>query len=269
MSELLVSELAIYPVKSLAQVGLSSSLVELGGLKHDRRWMIVDSEGYMLTQRKLHRMCLIQPVLNNMELKLTMDGESSLTVVPGDYGNLCSVRVWNDTCRAIECGNEASGWLSHVLKTDCRLVYFPDDSVRQVDINYAQQGDRTAFSDGFPVLITTQASLDDLNQRIEREHGEPVPMARFRPNIVISGSEAYAEDNWQRIKINGMLVRIVKPCSRCVIPSIDFMTGLRGEEPTRTLVKYRKRDNKIFFGQNAVIDGDGSIELGMSVKIVD
>ena len=141
-----------------------------------------------------------------------------------------------------------------------------DNEVRTVDQNYAQQGDRTAFSDGFPVLVISQASLDDLNSRMQ----EPVPMARFRPNVVVSGCDAFAEDSWKQLKVGELSLRIVKPCSRCVIPSIDIESGERSKdyEPTKTLSGFRRKDNQIFFGQNAVIDGEGAIGIGDNVEVI-
>jgi hypothetical protein len=133
-----------------------------------------------------------------------------------------------------------------------------------VDQTYAQAGDKTAFSDGFPLLLISQASLDDLNQRMEK----PLGMNRFRPNLVVKGNSAFAEDAWKKIRIGDIELRIVKPCSRCVIPSINIETAEREAEPTKTLVSYRKRDNKIFFGQNVIADNTGTLEVGMDVELL-
>ena len=265
MSDVTVSELAIYPVKSLRQVPVQSSSIDMGGLKHDRRWMVVDAEGRMLTQRKISRMCLVQPVLNERVLSLQAPDMQDLQVNREARKSECNVTVWKDSCSARDCGDEAAHWLSQFLQVECRLVYFPDDEVRKVDQNYAQEEDRTAFSDGFPILLISQASLDDLNSRMD----EDIPIARFRPNIVVSGCEPFAEDGWKRLKIGDLVLRVVKPCSRCIIPSIDIATAERGEEPTRTLLKYRKRENKIYFGQNAIIDGCGEISEGMAVEVLE
>jgi uncharacterized protein YcbX len=265
MSQLIVSELAIYPVKSMRQVPVEKAVIDMGGLENDRRWMVVDSDGRMITQRQQSRLSLIQPELIEGGICLQATGLQELKVeIPKQ--NHTTVSVWNDRCNAYDAGNEAGQWLSQFLGVECRLVYFPGNEVRTVDQNYAQQGDRTAFSDGFPVLVISQASLDDLNSRMQ----EPVPMARFRPNVVVSGCEAFAEDSWKQLKIAGLHMRIVKPCSRCVIPSIDIESGERSKnfEPTKTLSSFRRRDNQIFFGQNAVIDGEGEIKVGMSVEVI-
>ncbi|MDH5612536.1 MAG: MOSC domain-containing protein [Gammaproteobacteria bacterium] len=268
MPDIVISELAIYPVKSMRQVQLHASQIHLGGLKNDRRWMVVDPQGVMITQRKVARLCLIQPRLTNPEidcsLLLEAPGMPQIKIGIPDDSIICNVRVWNDHCRAHDAGDEIAKWLSQFLNLECRLVYFPDNEIRIVDQDYAQPNDHTAFSDGFPILLISQASLNDLNSRMR----EDIPMTRFRPNIVVSGCEPFAEDNWKKIKAGNVNFRIVKPCSRCIIPNIDIDTAERCDEPTKTLITYRKRDNKIFFGQNVIADGEGRLDVGMTVLLV-
>jgi len=265
MTKIAVSSLSIYPVKSCREIIQPTSFVEDFGLQNDRRWMVVDKQGVMFTQRKISKMCLIQPELTNTGLILNAATSNSLAVDIPDQNNVRAVRVWDDTCQAFDAGDEAANWLSQVLEKQCRLVYFPDNEFRQVDLAYADKGDKTAFSDGFPLLLISQASLDDLNQRIS----SPITMNRFRPNIVVEGCEPFAEDGWKKIRIGEITFRIVKPCSRCVIPSINIDTAEREEEPAKTLSTYRKRDKKIFFGQNVIAEATGPIKVGMSVEIVD
>jgi len=265
MPEIIVSELAIYPVKSLGQITLTTSTLETFGLQHDRRWMVIDTNQHMLTQRQQSRMCLIQVTLATNGILLTAPGITDLEVRQPDSIDKRQVTVWKDTCTAYDAGDAAASWLSKFLNVPCRLVYFPDDEFRAVDPNYAKAGDKTAFSDGFPILLTSIASLDDLNNKI----GVPLSMQRFRPNIVVSGNTAYAEDNWKRIKIGDITMRVVKPCSRCIIPSIDPQTADRGEQPTRALVQYRKKGNKVFFGQNVITDKAGIISVGMPIEILE
>lgn len=265
MSSLIVSELYIHPVKSLASVMLDSAWVDEFGLQYDRRWMLVDKQGVFITQRFVPQMCLISAQLNENELWLSAHNMPEISVTETDWQGECRVTVWQDQCRAIDCGDAAANWLSQFLKTDCRLVFFPDDEIRQVDMNYAKAGDKTGFSDGFPLLLIGQASLDDLNKRLE----PPVAMQRFRPNLVISGSDAYAEDDWKKIQIGQMTFRVVKPCSRCSIPSINPHTAVREAEPVKTLRSYRLRDNKVYFGQNVIADSTGVIEKGMQVKVLE
>ena len=268
MPHLAISELVIYPVKSMRQVQLKRSPLQFGGLKYDRRWMVVDNNGVMVTQRKVSRLCLIQPELTNPEidcsLKLSAPGMSDINIIIPEGGKTCRAKVWNDECNAYDAGSEAANWLSQFLDIECRLVYFPDDEVRVVDQDYAQENDCTAFSDGFPVLLTSQSSLDYLNSRLDNI----VPMARFRPNIVISGSEAFAEDDWKKLTVGDMTLRIVKPCSRCIVPNVDIDSAERCKEPIKTLATFRKRDNKIFFGQNVIAEGKGLLEVGMKLLVI-
>ena len=270
MSNLIISELAIYPVKSMRQIQLKISSLHMGGLKNDRRWMVVDLQGVMITQRKIARLCLIQPELTNPEidcsLRLNAPDMPEIKIGIPDGSITRKVKVWNDHCNAHDAGDEVANWLSQFLDLKCRLVYFPENEIRIVDQDYAQPNDNTAFSDGFPILLTSQASLDDLNSRMD----EDIPMARFRPNVVVSGCEAFSEDNWKQLKVGDMTLRIVKPCSRCIIPSIDIESGERSKdkEPTKTLNIFRKRDNQIFFGQNVIADGEGEIEVGMNISII-
>ncbi len=265
MTELIVSSLSIYPVKSCREVAQNSSYVESFGLRNDRRWMVVDEHGVMLTQRKISKMCLIQPELTASGLILNSSTMNSLPINIPIHNKKCSVKVWTDQCQAFDAGDEAATWLSHILEKKCRLVYFPEDEIRQVDLAYANKGDKTAFSDGFPLLIISQGSLDDLNQRLS----SPISMNRFRPNIVIDGCEPFAEDGWKKIRIGEITFRIVKPCSRCVIPSINIETAEREEEPIKTLLSYRKHDKKIFFGQNVIAESNGKIDVGMSIDILE
>ena len=265
MTNIVVSGLSIYPLKSCREVKQDSAWLEDFGLKNDRRWMVVDENGVMLTQRKLAKMCLIQPEITDTGLTLSTSTMAALYVEVPSANKISIVKVWEDQCQAYDAGDEAATWLSSFLSIKCRLVYFPADEFRQVDLEYANAGDKTAFSDGFPLLLISQASLDDLNQRLAK----PITMSRFRPNIVIQGCEAYAEDTWKKIRIGGISCRIVKPCSRCIIPSINIETAEKEDEPLKTLLSYRKRDNKIFFGQNVISDNKGQIDLGMSIEVLE
>jgi len=264
MGDLKVSALSIHPVKSLGAIALDSVQIDHLGLKGDRRWMVVDETGVMRTQRQLPRMTLVHTELIGDCLRLSAPGCNDLNVEPAGDSERLQVKVWDDQCAAIDCGNEAAVWLSLFLGEPSRLVYFPGNELRQVDTHFANVGERTAFSDGFPILLISQPSLDDLNSRLD----SPVTMRRFRPNLVIAGCEPYAEDGWRQLRVGGITLRIVKPCSRCVIPTIDLETGEKGVEPIKTLAGYRMRENKIFFGQNVIAEGEGRIEVGMSVELL-
>ena len=265
-----ISQLAIYPIKSCAQVRVDNAHVDSFGLYMDRRWMVIDEKGHFITQRDIPMMCLINPTLSDNGLLLNAPDMQSCIVKIQDQNEMRLVSVWLDQCQAIDCGDEAANWLTTYLKTKCRLVFFPEDEVRQVDLNYANQGDKAAFSDGFPFLLISEASLEDLNQRIKQSTDNiAIEMRRFRPNIVVAGCDAFSEDSWKKVQIGDMLLRVVKPCSRCVIPSIDPDTGIRGDEPLNTLKEYRKKDKKIFFGQNVIAESVGRLEVGMPITILE
>lgn len=265
MSNISVSQLSIYPVKSCRGIQLKSTLYEDFGLKNDRRWMVVDDNGVMLTQRKHSNMCLINVELTGTGIQISTAKMDPVQVTIPTSANTRKVKVWNDECTAYDAGDEAANWLSQFLEISCRLVYFPEDEIRQVDLDYAKEGDKTAFSDGFPLLLISQASLDDLNSRLD----SPITMNRFRPNIVVEGCQPFAEDSWKKIKIGNIDYSVVKPCGRCVIPSINPETAEREAEPTKTLIAYRKRENKIFFGQNVIAQANGKIDVGMRVEIIE
>ncbi|NOX07923.1 MAG: MOSC domain-containing protein [Gammaproteobacteria bacterium] len=265
MNKLIISEINIYPVKSMGQISLQQSQVEGYGLHLDRRWMLVDSDGLMLTQRKLPRMGLIQPSFQQEQLILSADGQDDMIIPHIDSKQRSEVQVWNDHCQALDCGDPAALWLGQFLDIQCRLVYFPQNEQRQVDLDYAQPGDHTAFSDGFPFLLISQASLDGLNNRLET----PIEMKRFRPNIVVRGCQPHAEDDWQGIVINGIEFRIVKPCSRCIIPNIEPATAIIQKEPANTLAGYRKKNHRIFFGQNMIAQQRGKITINDNVEILN
>jgi uncharacterized protein YcbX len=264
MADVRISKLIIYPLKSAAGIQLESASIDSFGLNNDRRWMLVDEQGVMITQRQHARLCLLEPRLEKNRLYLQTAGFNELSVPAAEPRNKLPASVWDDNCRAHDCGDTAAEWLSDFLGIKCRLVYFPENENRQVDLDYARVGDRTAFSDGFPILLTSESSLDDLNQRLVK----PVGMERFRPNLVINGAPAYAEDQWNQLRVGEINLRVVKPCSRCVIPNIDPVTASIDSEPVQTLAGYRKQHNKVFFGQNLIHDHQGTISTGMPVHII-
>ncbi len=269
-SNIEISELAIYPVKSCAQLQVTAAKVDNFGLHMDRRWMVVDENGKFLTQRQLARMCLISVALTENGVVLNAPEMLPCTVTVANLKQSQQVMVWSDQCNGLDSGNEAANWLSTFLQQACRLVYFPEEEFRQVDLDFAREGERTAFSDGFPFLLISEASLQDLNTRIlESGTQQALEMRRFRPNIVVKGCEAFAEDGWKKIQIGNIVLRVAKPCKRCVIPTIDPDTGIKGDEPLKTLRTYRKQDKKILFGQNMIAESKGEFTVGMSVKILE
>ncbi|MGZ5009510.1 MAG: MOSC domain-containing protein [Methylobacter sp.] len=264
MTHLLLSGIFIYPVKSLAGISANSWPVTGKGFQHDRKWMIIDNDRQFLSQRKLPKMALIKTALTNKNLILSAPGMEnlSLPIEPVD-GHIINSIIWHDQCDARSVSTEADQWLSDFLKQDCRLVYQPDEVIRPVDPDYAKSTDKVAFSDGFPFLIISENSLTALNHDMQLN----LPMARFRPNLVISGCPAYAEDSWRKITIDSIDFRLPKPCSRCAIPTIDPETAQTGKEPLTTLNRTRKWQNQVYFGQNALHDQCGQLTVGDSVHI--
>jgi hypothetical protein len=175
--------------------------------------------------------------------------------------------VWSDSLQVPDAGDAAARWVSDYLQRDCRLVQVPAERARQVDTSYAQPGERVGFADGFPLLLIGQSSLDDLSARV----GRPLEMLRFRPNLVIAGSAPYAEDNWKRIRIGSLELRVVKGCSRCIMTTLDPLTGERSadREPLQTLKSFRERDGEVYFGQNLIAEGQGVLECGMPVEVIE
>ena len=261
-----IRDLYTYPIKSLGGFRVEQADVTERGLRHDRRFMLVDAQYRFLSQRERPAMALMQTMLHGQYLRIASGQEPAhfleVPLEPGS-GEEIRVDIWNDTCTAITVSAEADRWFSSALGLDCRLVYMPDDSRRQVDLQYAKQGDITAFSDGYPILMIAQASLDDLNSRLH----EPVPMNRFRPNIVLSGGEAFLEDRMGRFTVNGIGFAGVKPCARCVMTTIDQASGVPGKEPLKTLSAYRSRNNKVLFGQNVIARGTGLVRVGDEVCV--
>ena len=273
-----VTELAIYPVKSCGQISLKEANADAFGLHMDRRWMLVNETGAFLSQRKFPRMSLIKPTLMVDGVVLDVakhpDGQNKCEINVKKLIHQRQVIVWGDSCNGLDCGDEAAVWLSQFLEINCRLVYFPENEVRQVDLEYANQGEKTAFSDGFPFLLISEPSLTDLNARLLKSGQKSVEMRRFRPNIVVSGCRPFEEDNWKKIQIGDTALRVVKPCSRCTIPNVDPETGILGNEPSQTLKEYRLWDHpqigkKIFFGQNVIAESIGHFEIGMPVTIIE
>ncbi|PLX62226.1 MOSC domain-containing protein [Sedimenticola selenatireducens] len=266
MSQLTLSGLFFYPVKSLRCISLERAPVDSRGIHYDRHWMVVDGDGKFLTQRQHPRMALVRTALTPGGLRLSAPGMPDLDVAFEPEGvSEAAVQVWGDQCLARSAGEAPASWLSHYLGMDCRLFFMPEQTERPVDPTYAAPEDRVGFADGFPFLLISQASLDDLNRRLD----EALPMIRFRPNLVVSGCEPYAEDGWRRIRIGKVIFRVAKPCSRCVIPTINPETGEKGVEPLRTLNRYRREGNKVYFGQNLLHDGAGELKLGSVVEVLE
>jgi uncharacterized protein YcbX len=262
-----LSELFVYPIKSCRGIRLPEARLAECGIEHDREWMVVDRDGLFLTQREHPRMALIETLLTPDALRLSAPGLEALEIpLLGEEGPRHRVRVWSYEGTAVDQGDAAAEWLSSFLGMGCRLVRHDRAFQRPVDPAYAVGDDRVGFADAFPLLLISQASLDDLNARLP----EPIAMERFRPNLVISGCAPYEEDRWRTLEIHGVTFHVAKPCARCTVPTVDPRTGERGVEPLRTLATYRRDSaGKVYFGQNLIHEPKhGVLRVGDPVQII-
>lgn len=254
-----LSEIWIYPVKSLGGIRLTEANVEERGLQYDRRWLIIDENNVFITQRVFGQMALIDVALESSGLKIFLRNNPENNVIvsyePGS-GEKVSVTIWDDIVNAVTVSDEADAWLSVQLDKRVRLVMMPESTERKADPKYASNGENVSFADGFPFLVISQASLDELNSRLE----EPISMVRFRPNFVIAETIPFEEDQWKRIRVGELDFEIVKPCGRCVLTTVDPATGEKGAEPLKTLASYRRVNNKVLFGQNMVASNFGLVK---------
>lgn len=261
-----VTELYIYPVKSLGGISLPAASLTDRGFEYDRRWMLVDENNRFLSQREVPFMACLHVKLLNGHLVVINTNTSDffyLTPLPPLATETTMVTVWDDECHAQWVSTEADAWFSKQLDISCRLVYMPDSTLRRVDECYAHNKEITSFSDGYPLLMIGQASLDDLNGRLLN----PLPINRFRPNIVFTGGLPFQEDDMKQFSIGDIRFLGVKPCARCVMTTIDQQTAVKAKEPLKTLSTYRMKDNKIYFGQNLLYQGHGTIRVGDAITI--
>jgi hypothetical protein len=264
-STVFLSHLYVYPIKSCAGIALDEATVGPRGILHDREWMIVRPDGVFLTQRELPRLALIVPRLDGVHLALEAPGMPPVLVRAEDEGAALEVVVWRDRCLAKDAGAEVARWLTDFLEAPCRLVHMPPSTVRPVDPAYAAPTDQVGFADGFPLLLAAEESLVDLNARLP----EPIPMNRFRPNLVIRGAEPFAEDTWTVIRIGGLTFRVAKACARCVTTTVDQSIGVKdGKEPLATLATYRQSPRGVLFGQNLIHDAPGVLRVGDRVEVL-
>jgi uncharacterized protein len=265
---LTVSELNIYPVKSLRGTSLTSAKVTDRGFQHDRRWMLVDGNGTFMTQRDFPQMAFINVELENNGLRVfhrKKNLDKHLIPFNISKSKVVNVPIWDDTCSAIMVGKDSDKWFSEALGVECSLVFQPDETHRPVDDKYSKnKNEFVSFADGYPFLIIGQSSLDDLNSKLE----QPLPMNRFRPNIVFTGGKPFLEDELKEFKINDITFYGVKQCARCAITTTNQETAERLHEPLKTLATYRKFENKIMFGMNLLNKEEGVIKVGDKIEIL-
>ncbi|MFJ2173193.1 MOSC domain-containing protein [Streptomyces sp. NPDC087851] len=271
--------LGVHPVKSMAGCTPGSAVVEPWGLAGDRRWALVDRTGKVVTQRQRPGLALVRAEpLPGGGIRLSGPGPGPVDIeVPEPHGAVLVVAdIFGTKVESVPAGPaswEVDRRLSAYLGEEVRLVHLDDPATRRpVDPLFARPGETVSFADGFPLLVTTTASLDALNTLIA--HGDhpdegPLPMDRFRPNLVVSGTEPWAEDGWRRLAVGEVTFRIAKPCGRCVITTTDQRTAERGREPLRTLGRHRRIDGKLVFGQNLVPESTGTVRVGDPVTVLE
>lgn len=267
MAALTLTEIRIYPIKSLGGIALDKALVRKKGLQHDRRWMLIDEQGVAMTQRDYHEMALFKPVINgeHIDIMFRKDGQiidsTRFYMANPASGNKITAQIWDDRVSVLEVDPLVSQWFSQHLGVHCRLVAFPERNPRAVDPRYAIDNDQVSLADAYPFLVIGQATLDDLNIRLDK----PVPMNRFRPNFVFTGGTPFLEDSWRELTIGNVQFTAVKKSARCILPTVDQDTAKKGAEPLRTLSQYRKVGNNVYFGQNLIAQDEGMVAVGNAI----
>lgn len=263
-----LTEINVYPIKSLAGISFTEARIESRGLEYDRRWMLVDENDKCLTQREFPKMATLGVTILDGGLRIEDGGETlEIPLFPAE-SEARDVEIWDDECRAAFYGPHVDEWFADALGARVRLVRMPEETRRFVPEDYAvRPDDHVSFADGYPFLLIGQSSLDMLNAKL----AEPVPMNRFRPNFVVEGSAPFAEDGWKRFRIGAAVFHGVKPCGRCVMTTIDQQAGEKtGVEPLRTLGTFRKWNQKILFGENLIAENAGGIlRVGDEVEVLE
>ncbi|MFC7516212.1 MOSC domain-containing protein [Herbaspirillum sp. GCM10030257] len=277
----ILTELNLYPIKSCAGISLREATVTPAGLMseqiYDREWMVVDAEGQFMTQRDYPKMALIVPRIKADTLELRAPGMLRLEVPLGlpdpSEETTLTVHVWGEPVHAYDCDETTATWFSKFLGTPCRLVRFHAEAKRIANKKWTNGLEvPTLFADGYPMLVISEASLADLNSKLQAQGRQPLPMNRFRPNIVVNGIEAFEEDVTESFRIGDAVLKPVKPCPRCPMPSVDQATGEFGPNPLDILQTYRANprvDGGITFGMNAILlEGEGQVlRVGQEVDI--
>jgi uncharacterized protein YcbX len=262
-----ISELYIYPVKSLGGIKIDKGYITDRGFQHDRRWMLVDINNQFISQREAPQLALLKVDVLADSLKITHKASPACIIIPFEplTNEFAAVTIWDDVCTGQFVSTDADKWFTEMIKMKCRLVYMPDDTLRLTNPKYTPGDNLTSFSDAFPFMIIGQASLDDLNNRLL----QPLPINRFRPNIVFTGGRPYQEDIMDEFTINKVTFNGVKLCARCIITTTDQDKVIRTQEPLKTLATYRFRDNNVYLGQNLINSGLGHIAVGDEICIIN
>jgi uncharacterized protein len=280
------ASLHIYPVKALAGTALEELTVEPWGPAGDRRWMLTAPDGSQLTQREHPRLALARAQLLPLRtsgggpgraeaagVRVAAPGREPLEIRVPVEAETVPVQIFRRKVEAVPAPGEASAWFSSYLGAEIQLVYMDaPERRRQIDPDYSNPGETVSFADGFPLLLTTASSLDALNSLIAQgDHADegPLPMSRFRPNVVIEGTAPWAEDGWRRVRIGEITFRAAKSCSRCVVSTTDQSTAERGKEPLRTLARHRRFSDQLVFGQNLIPERTGRVRSGDSFEVLE
>ncbi len=261
---LVLTDIYIYPIKSMGGIRLETANCLERGLEFDRRWMLVDERGRFVSQREHAHMSLFKISIDNDGFTLQYRDEHRSIPKQLTGNNFSDVQVWGDTCKGLILEDEVNSWLSNILGFEVRLAYQANDDQRKVDPDFAKNGEVTSLSDGYPYLALGQSSLDMLNEKLS----DPIHINRFRANLVFSGGQPHEEDNWTAFKIGGTNFYGAKPCSRCQVITINQETAEIGKEPTKTLARYRNFNHKIKFGMNVLCSSEGSISVGDEIVLL-
>ena len=267
-----LASIHIYPMKAARAVDLGESVVEPWGLAGDRRWLLVDEDGRFVSQREEPSLArvVVTPLTGTISVTSAgVPGRQIAAPAAGDGANMLKVTVWGSTVLASAAGPAGDAWFSAYLGRPVRLVYLDDPTRRAVDPQYGKDGDVVSFADGYPLLLTSTASLDELGRWLSEDGAQPVPMTRFRPNAVVTGAPPWAEDRWRRIRIGAVEFRVVKPCGRCVVTTTDQITGKVGSQPLKMLGRRRRFGQQLVFGQNMIPDSPGVIRAGDQVEVLE
>lgn len=265
-----LSALYLHPLKSSASQSVEALDVEPRGPHFDRRWLVVDHEGRFITARAVAELVLVRAEPLGAGLRLSAPGMPALDVLPPPPGApRMPVTVWKDSVDAVRADAAADAWLSAFLQREVHLVHMDDAAHRAVDPAYGREDDEVSFADGYPLLVISQAAIDGLNARLAAVGRAPVTMTHFRPNLVVDGVDAHAEDGWRHVRIGGIDFDAVKPCTRCVFTTVDPVLGRRRDdgEPLNILKDYRRTPSGITFGMNLIARGTGTLRVGDAVEL--
>ena len=273
-----ISQLILYPIKSCAGLALEEAVATVSGLSahgiHDREWMLVTLEGQFLTQREYPRMATIVPRVEGESLVVSAPGMPGLRLpLAQQLGATLRVQIWDETVDAIDCGDAAAGWFGQALATTCRLVRFRPELVRPTSTKWTHGAPSSArFADAYPLLLIGQSALDEINGRMLAAGRAALPMDRFRPNLVVAGTDPFEEDYTESLRAGAVVVKPVKPCARCPIPAIDQATGIPGPDPLDILQYWRTKavlDGAVCVGMNCIVSegAGGTLRVGEALEV--